>query len=90
MRDGMRAKLNSDEDRQKYNERITEVEPVMADIKRNQNLPEFLCRGKKMAFIELGLASSAHNIKKIFLALKRNKAKLKEALWDNLLREQTN
>lgn len=85
IRDEMRAKLNTDEGKQKYNERITEVEPVMADIKRNQNFPEFLCRGKKMAFVELGLASTAHNIKKIFLSLKSKGIKRKEIDWNSLM-----
>jgi transposase len=89
IRSEMRTKLNTDEGKQKYNERITEVEPVMADIKRNQNFPEFLCRGKKMAFVELGLASSAHNIKKMFLSLKSKGIKRKEVNWNSLIKMQT-
>lgn len=84
----MRIRLNTDEGKQKYSERIYEIEPVMADIKRNQNFSEFLCRGKKMALVELGLASSAHNIKKIFLELKRKGIKRKEIKWDSLLNPQ--
>ncbi len=88
IRNEMRAKLNTDEGRKKYNERICEIEPVMADIKRNQNFAEFLCRGKKMAFVELGLASSAHNIKKIFLELKRKGIKRKETDWNSIIKMQ--
>jgi transposase len=86
----MRAKLNTPEGKQKYRERQYEVEPVFGNLTHNLNFNEFLCRGKAMAMIELGLISSAHNIKKIFYALKRNKVKLKEVPWDNLLRLQTN
>lgn len=89
IRNEMRAKLNTDEGKKKYNERICEIEPVMADIKRNQNFSEFLCRGKKMALVELGLASSAHNIKKIFLELKRSGIKRKDIDWNSLIKLQT-
>ncbi len=88
IRNEMRIKLNTDEGKQKYNERICEIEPVVADIKRNQNFTEFLCRGKKMAFIELGLASTAHNIKKIFFSLKRKRIKRKEIDWNSLIKLQ--
>jgi transposase len=85
----MRTRLSTAEGKQKYGERIYEIEPVMADIKRNQNFTEFLCRGKTMALIELGLASSAHNLKKIFLELKRQGIKRKEINWGSLLNPQT-
>lgn len=85
----MRGRLNTAEGKQKYGERIYEIEPVMADIKRNQNFAEFLCKGKTMALIELGLASSAHNLKKIFLELKRKGIERKGINWGNLLNPQT-
>ena len=85
----MRKKLNTFEGKQKYSKRIYEIEPVMADIKRNQNFAEFLCKGKAMALIELGLASSAHNLKKIFLDLRRKGIKREEVNWSNLLKPNT-
>ena len=85
----MRAKLNTKEGKKKYGERQYEIEPVFGNLTHNQNFTEFLCRGRTMAMIELGLVSSAHNIKKIFLALKREGVKRKEVPWDNLLRIQT-
>lgn len=82
-RDEMREKLNSGKGKAKYQERFYEIEPVFGNLKHNQNFTEFLCRGRTMASIELGLASSAHNLKKIYFALKRKGIKRKEILWDN-------
>ena len=84
----MRAKLNTKEGREKYQERQSEVEPVFGNLAHNLHFTEFLCRGKTMAMIELGLISSAHNLKKIFYALKRKGIKPKEIPWDNLLSKQ--
>lgn len=89
MRNEMRTKLSTDEGKEKYQERFYEVEPIMGNLKHNQNFTEFLCRGKAMALVELGLASSAHNLKKIFCALKRKGIKRKEIPWDSLLNTQT-
>jgi transposase len=89
IRTAMRAKLNTKEGKAKYAERLPEVEPVMADLKRNQGFGEFLCVGKTMALVEIGLASSAHNLKKIFLALQRKGIKRKEIEWNSLIRPQT-
>lgn len=86
MRNTMRAKLKTTEGKKKYNERLPEIEPVMADLKHNQYFTEFLCRGKEMAMVEVGLASIAHNIKKIFLELKRRGIKQKEVRWDSIMR----
>ena len=88
IRNEMRTKLNTYEGKQKYNERIGEVEPVMADIKRNQSFSEFLCRGKKMAVVELGLASSAHNLKMVFNELRRKGIKRRDISWGSLLNTQ--
>jgi hypothetical protein len=89
IRSEMRTKLNTYDGKQKYNERMGEIEPVMADIKRNQSFSEFLCRGKKMAVIELGLASSAHNLKRVFNELRKRGIKRKDIAWDSLLSAQT-
>jgi len=86
----MRSKLNTKEGRKKYGERQGEIEPIFGNLTHNLHFTEFLCRGKAMAMIELGLISSAHNLKKIFLALKRKGIKPKEIPWDNLLKIQTN
>lgn len=89
IRKEMREKLNTPEGRQKYQERFYEVEPVFGSLKHNQNFTEFLCKGRIMAEVELGLASGAHNLKKIFLALREKGVKRKEIPWDNLLKTQT-
>jgi len=89
MRQIMRTRLNTTEGRRKYGERLYEIEPVMADLKRNQGLIEFLCRGKEMALVETGLASSAHNLKKLFFGLKRIGMKRKEVDWSSLMKTQT-
>jgi len=85
----MRTKLNTIEGKKKYGERQYEVEPVFGNLAHNLHFTEFLCQGKTMALVELGLTSSAHNLKKIFLALKRRRIKRKEILWSNLLIIQT-
>jgi len=61
----------------------------MADLKRNQGFSEFLCRGKDMALVELGLVSSAHNLKKIFLALKRRGTNRDEVNWEKVMNLKT-
>jgi hypothetical protein len=85
----MRTKLNTPEGKQKYGERQYEVEPVFGNLVHNLNFTEFLCRGRTMAMVELGLISSAHNLKKIFLDLRRKGTKRTEIPWDNLLNPQT-
>lgn len=88
MRKTMRTKLNTEEGKQKYGERLPEIEPVMASLKCDQNFTEFSCVGKEMALVELGLASTAHNIKKIYFGLKRLGIKRKEIKWDSIMRVQ--
>jgi transposase len=61
----MRAKLNTKEGKQKYLERMYDVEPVFGNIKHNQKMENFLCRGKTMVSIEFGLTAIAHNFVKI-------------------------
>lgn len=89
MRKEMREKLNTAEGKEKYLERMGEIEPVFGNLKHNQNFSEFFCRGKTMVLTELGLVSSAHNLKKIFYGLKRIGVKRKEIPWDNLLEMKT-
>jgi len=61
----MREKLNTKEGKQKYLERMYDVEPVFGNIKHNQKMDNFLCRGKTMVKIEFGLTAIAHNFIKI-------------------------
>jgi transposase len=85
----MRAKLNTTEGKKKYGERQYEIEPIFGNLVHNQNFTEFLCRGKTMVLTELGLVSSAHNLKKIYFDLKRQGIKRREISWNSLLNPQT-
>ena len=76
----MRAKLNSDEGKRKYMERFSDVEPVFGNLKLNQGFNYFLCRGKPMVLIELGLQSISHNFVKIFNWLKRTKKSISDCI----------
>lgn len=81
----MRDKLKTKEGKKKYQERMSEIEPVIGNIKCNQGLTSFLCRGKTMVGIELGLACSVHNITKIFHRLKRENKRSEEISWSELM-----
>ena len=85
----MRDKLNTEAGKSKYLERMSEIEPVIGNIKHNQNFNYFLCRGKPTVLIELGLASTAHNLVKIFHWLKKNNQPRKEIQWNSLMRLRT-
>jgi len=61
----MRKKLNEPEGKNKYQERMSDVEPVFGNITFNQNARNFLCRGKPMVKIEFGLSCLAHNLTKM-------------------------
>lgn len=67
----MRKKLKSKKGKRKYLERLSEIEPVIGNIKVNQGVNQFYCRGKPKVLIELGLISIAHNLVKIFNGLKK-------------------
>ena len=68
----MRAKLNTREGKQKYLERTSDVEPVFGNIKHNQKMENFLCRGKPMVKTEFGLTAIAHNFVKIANWIKKD------------------
>lgn len=85
----MRNKLNSEEGKQKYLERMSEIEPVIGNIKYNRQFTHFLCRGKPTALIELGLVSTAHNLVKIFNWIKKNNKSRQEIQWNSLMRLRT-
>ena len=69
----MREKLNSAKGKNKYLERMSDVEPVFGNIIYNQGAGHFLCRGKPMVKIEFGLSCLAHNLVKISNWIKKNK-----------------
>ena len=69
----MREKLNSKEGKNKYLERMSDVEPVFGNIIYNQKAGNFLCRGKPMVKREFGLSCLAHNLVKISNWIKNNK-----------------
>ena len=69
----MREKLNSKDGKNKYLERMSDVEPVFGNIIHNQGAGYFLCRGKPMVKIEFGLSCLAHNLVKISNWIKNNK-----------------
>lgn len=85
LRNKMRQKLNSPEGKKKYSERLSEIEPVIGNVKHNLGFTEFSCRGQVMAQVELGLVSTVHNIIKIVCSLKKNQIKSKEINWSNLM-----
>lgn len=85
----MRDKLNGEQGKSKYLERMSEIEPVIGNLKRNQQFTYFLCRGKPTALVELGLATTAHNLVKIFNWLKRNSKSRQEIQWNSLMRLRT-
>ncbi len=64
----MKEKLDAEEGRQIYNMRKYIVEPVIGNIKYNLGLDEFALRGLELVRLELNLASTAHNLKKIWRA----------------------
>ena len=57
--------LQKKENRNKMKRRGYDVEPTIGDIKENMKLRQFLLRGKAGVHIEVGLASVAHNLKKM-------------------------
>ena len=86
LRQEMREKLNSPEGKAKYEERMWEIEPVIGNLKHNQKLTTFLCRGKKKVSVELGLSCTAHNLIKIFNGLKKKEIQREEINLSSLMR----
>ncbi len=78
----MRKKLNTEKGKAKYLERMSDVEPVFANIVYNQKANNFLCRGKPKVKTEFGLACIAHNLVKISNWMKNEKKKIKELQLD--------
>lgn len=61
----MRKKLLSEEGKEKYKKRLSTVEPVVGNIKKNFGYRDFLLRGIEKVKGEFDLMCIAHNIKKI-------------------------
>jgi len=66
----MRDKLNTKQGKQIYLERMSDVEPVFGNMKHNQKMTAFYCRGKTMVKREFGLSCIAHNLTKLTNYLK--------------------
>ena len=81
----MRSKLNTKEGKAKYIERMYDVEPVFGNIKHNQKMTEFLCRGKTMVKIEFGLIAIAHNFTKLANWIKDDNNRKQ---FDNLMKSR--
>ena len=79
----MRKKLNSELGKNKYLERMSDVEPVFGNIIYNQSAGHFLCRGRPMVKIEFGLSCTAHNLVKIANWRRKNENKTQ---FDALMR----
>jgi transposase len=58
------AKIDSDEGRQKYNQRFGMIEPVFANIRTQKRMDHFTLRGKKKVNIQWLLYCLVHNIEK--------------------------
>jgi len=76
----MRAKLDTEEGTEQYQNRMSTVEPVFGQMKQNRRFREFLLRGKRKTRIEFFMMCTVHNIKKIADFMKREGKNLKEIL----------
>ena len=76
----MRAKLDTEEGTEQYQNRMSTVEPVFGQMKQNRGFREFLLRGKRKTRIEFLMMCTVHNIKKIADFMKREGKNLKEIL----------
>ena len=73
----MRIRLQSDHGQAMLRRRRQDVEPTFGDLKRNMEFRRFNLRGRLKCELELGLASMAHNLKKM-------KSWIKKAIqWDD-------
>jgi transposase len=61
----MKRKLDSDEGRRRYGQRIATVEPVFANIRYNKRLNRFTLRGQKKVDTQWKLFCLVHNIEKL-------------------------
>lgn len=86
LKEEMRAKLNTKQGKQTYLERMYDVEPVFGNIKHNQKMTTFHCRGKTMVKTEFGLSCIAHNFTKLNHWLKNTQNKQQ---FENLLLQRS-
>lgn len=61
----MRIRLQSEQGQAMLKRRRQDVEPTFGDLKRNMEFRRFNLRGRLKCELELGLASMAHNLKKM-------------------------
>ena len=61
----MRIRLQSEYGQEMLKRRRQDVEPTFGDLKRNMEFRRFNLRGRLKCELELGLASMAHNLKKM-------------------------
>lgn len=59
----MRAKLNTEESTEKYQKRMSTVEPVFEQLKQDREFREFLLRGKRKTKIEFVIMCTVYNNK---------------------------
>lgn len=74
------ARMQQESNRIEYRKRMHTVEPVFGNIKFNNKFYYFLLRGLEKVQGEFSLMCSGHNIKKIFIELKRLKVNFKETI----------
>lgn len=82
----MRKKLNTRIGKDKYIERMYDVEPVFGNITHNQKARRFLCRGKPMIKVEFGLSAIAHNLIKLSNWLKTQNKSVEDIQLGGLIR----
>ena len=61
-----KALLDTPEGKEKRSQRSIEVETAFGDIKFNMQYDRFILRGKKKVYIEYGILSMAHNLRKVY------------------------
>jgi hypothetical protein len=61
----MREKLLTEEGKERYKKRLSTVEPVLGNLKKNLGYRDFLLRGIEKVKGEFNLMCIAHNLKKI-------------------------
>jgi transposase len=76
----MRAKLNTEESTEKYQKRMSTVEPVSGQMKQDRGFREFLLRMKRKTRIKFVMMCTVHNTTKIADFLKREGKNLKDML----------
>jgi transposase len=61
-----KALLDTPEGKEKRSQRSIEVESAFGDIKYNMKYDRFILRGKEKVYIEYGILSMAHNLRKVY------------------------